>query len=322
MKKILSLATLVVITLALGILNSSCGNEDNGVGKPLSAPEYSDVSAKYNISTSNVYKSIELTESGHYVVTLYSSARARTLIDEEVDNTLPTLFAANAQTLETRTTYSGNIIYGKYTKGEDGAFILEDFGTLVISQTEGTNYSLNITLNNGTSATMTASKQSTLPGEARTISLCRTWKISQLNLVATLDGYGVVYNGSVSGGDLPQLMINMLQRAWELDGHSGSMPDSYKTQIKNAYSVVKSITFTQTGSYIVFYEGEKLGVAKWMWTNIDSGILHYSWDYSNPSAQNLSGDVKIVIEGNQCVLKETSTSNGYEFTMTYRMVEE
>ena len=73
-KKIWSLATMVVMAVAFGVLNSSCSSD--GDGGTLSEPEYSDVSAKYNIGSSSPYSSIELTESGHYVVTL-NSAQAK-----------------------------------------------------------------------------------------------------------------------------------------------------------------------------------------------------------------------------------------------------
>lgn len=318
-KKIWSLATMVVMAVAFGVLNSSCSSD--GDGGTLSEPEYSDVSAKYNIGSSSPYSSIELTESGHYVVTL-NSAQAKTRASEEEDNTLPTLFVANAQEAFTRGTNYGNVIYGKYTKNEDGSFQLEGFGTVVISQSSGTYYSLNITLDNGTTLNYPATKTVQQEGKTKTIQLCRSWKIRQLNLVATMEGYGTVYNGSVQNGDLPRLMKNMLQHAWELDGNSGSMPEYYINKIDNTYSIVESITFTQTGTYLVLYEGDKLGVATWTWQNIDTGLLHYSWDYTNMSSQVLSGDVSISIQGNRCVMKEKSSSNNVDFLMTYTLVEE
>lgn len=133
-------------------LVSCSDDDDNDGGGKFDPPAYEASAAKYEISDgSSPYESIEFTESGNYLVTMSGVTPAPAAAAKEATQAArgmaamakrPSIFANTAATQATRAYYSP-ILYGKYTVGADGTYILEGFGTVKVTQDgTGNSYTL------------------------------------------------------------------------------------------------------------------------------------------------------------------------------------
>lgn len=112
--------------LCLGNLSSCSSSDDNDGDGKLETPQYAADAAKYEITDeSSEVKSIELTESGQYIVIMNNVGR----------NAKRSIGLRKMPATLTRATseYVG-MYYGNYTKDANGYYILEDFGTVRINK--------------------------------------------------------------------------------------------------------------------------------------------------------------------------------------------
>ena len=295
----------LMTALVAGLTMFTSCNNDNGVVSPtFETPAYEDVSAKYEVSGSSLYKSFELTASGNYVIVKKTSyLSASKLFFGRMDEA-------------TRATSSGDIIYGKFTKKSDTEFELEGFGSIVIEGGTDNVVSLKITPNGGTTMTLPAQRVEQKEAEENsfTSKICRTWSVASYR-------YTIVLNGSVF-----------------FDGEYATLEDLVKALTNKAKSMGASnadelfdvpydetpeqILFSKSGTYLVVYKNSTLGVSTWQWKDENKGILHYSWNYDDMYDSNSSGDVHLSWRNSQLAVKEVINASdagydiGYSLTIT------
>ena len=79
--------------------------------------------------------------------------------------------------------------------------------------------------------------------------------------------------------------------------------DEIREDAEKSYPSVESIIFTQAGTYMVTYSGNKLAISTWAWTGDDFKKIRYSWDYNKMNASP-SGECSIEFDGKKCYLVE------------------
>lgn len=279
---------------------AACSSDsDNNNGGDLNTPKYESSSALYNITESGSdYSSIEFTASGNYLIMKkYATAKAPNRI-ATIGKTQFGFLGHAVGVTRTSNTY-GNIIYGTYTKDGD-TYILDGFGTIVVNGGGSSAVSLDITTTDGNKITLGAQREQQYSSSDMTNKLCRTWKLNQVKIEVTTDDQVVLsrtYNG---WGDY---LIGMA----EDEGHP--MSDAEKKEV--LAEEPQQVIFTKSGTYVVFYANQTLGVSTWKWTNESKGEARYSWNYESINDSYDGGAFTVAFEGSQFILTES-------FEVTYK----
>ncbi len=219
---------------------TSCSDD----GGTLETPAFEAEAAKYEISGSSEYRSIELTESGNYII-IKNGYGARS---QKVK--VPFLGMSVKPAL-TRVSYNNNI-YGKYTKAGENTYNLEGFGIVKVLVKDGAPYALEVTPNGGETDVVVATVQNKNASSDMTNRLCRTWTVEKMYYE------WVDEEGSESGTYTKEDALN--SEEFEFDGWP------------------ESVVFTKTGTYMVSYDDQTLAVSTWKWYDESKGLLCYSWE--------------------------------------------
>lgn len=158
--------------LSVGLFSSCSSDDDNETSEPinLETPAYESVSAKYNVTSGgDGISSIELTESGEYIV-IFDNASYAPKQNKTTKNM--SMGILNGNKISTRA-FIGNI-HGKFTKKSDNEFILDGFGTIVITGSADNAISIKVTTEDGEELNLNAEKATILADTEMTKALCRT----------------------------------------------------------------------------------------------------------------------------------------------------
>ena len=314
--------------LAIGAFAvASCSSDET-----LEAPAYKSSSALYQITqTGSPLSSVEFTESGNYVIVRNIQPRNAPQNNaasnaDETKGPLTLLIASPWNQPVTRSATYNNIITGTYTKTDDTTYVLEGFGIVKVNASDGNTFSLVITeTGSSTSYTLTAAKKEQYVGSEPTDKLCRTWRIAQMRFEVKISGqeHGVSFNISVDekvdGGDLAELMMKCYESLIRklAKEYGGDVPEreieralaDVREEAKRTYPYAENMIFTQAGTYMVTYKGDKLAISTWTWTGDDFKTIHYSWNYNNMEGAP-SGDCGVEFDGKKCYLVENSNIFG------------
>ena len=184
MKKFKTFLFSLIAILCLGNFSSCSSSDDNDGDGQLETPQYAADAAKYEITdASSEVKSIELTESGQYIVIMNNVGR----------NAKQTIGLHKMPATLTRATSENvGVYYGNYTKTDKDYFLLEDFGTVRINKDDnGSVASVTIHSNkSGNEWTCPArlSPKTNTNNTVTTNRICRTWKIKSVGLCYKLNG--------------------------------------------------------------------------------------------------------------------------------------
>ena len=318
MSKMLSLAAFVMIGLMTVV---ACGSDDddNGGGKwqafgnfsdaDVDAPEYADVAAFYDITSPNSdIKSLELTESGRYIITLKDYATARASKDIQIKSRFLCMF----RKAMTRNTTYGNIIEGKYTKKGDGTFELEGYGTVTITGSSDNALSIEITAKDGTKRpTLTAQRKNQLPESEATAKICRTWNLSSMRFIVEIDDK-LVYDGEYKINELYKFGADMYNAEKKYYGYNSSVNDEqyiiqgYESSMRMLMDKLmgSTITFAKTGTYLVTYNNNTLAIATWSWVDEKKGFVRYSRNYEDMNDKDEAGTALLGFRGSQLAIQE------------------
>ena len=254
------------LVLAFALLVTSCSKDDADGGN-LDTPKYEIL---YDHSP---YKSIELGASGDYIVITsdyYSGmSRASSLSKKGV--------FGNWGVYQSRATNYDGVIYGSYKQLSNGDFDLEGFGIIKVVYGDNDDIeALSITPDGGEEMQFDVEKVEAMDDNGLTNSLCRTWLFEKFRVIAYLDDKKVL-DEYVDNGDLDYFDVE-----------------------------VSEVLFSKSGTYMVVYGDETLGVASWKWKDMDDKTLYYSWDgewYEDCTVQ-------ISFEGNSLVFYEKTDDLG------------
>lgn len=303
-------------------LTSCSDDDDNNGGGNFDPPAYETNAAKYEISDAgSPYESIEFTESGNYLIkqsggsyAQMSTAKAAAAITRGIagKDGRSAIFADPTATPATRDAYSP-ILYGKYTVREDGVYVLEDFGTVKVTQDgTGNSYKLEVTRNGQSTVTIEATRQNANLNSTKSNALCRTWNVASLRLYFEYNGRKMI---DVSGKTPEELLEKLRKLAQENDPEYSDDDYDDITDILGEWP--EQVVFTKTGTYVVYYSESQLAVSTWKWENESDGYLIYSWynDLDDPD-----GRVQVEFKGSNMQITEEYTESYDGETETTGMV--
>lgn len=304
--KTFRLIGLAVMAVLMSTSFTACSDDDDDEGgsgsSTLTTPEFADVSAKYEITNGGDIASIELTESGNYVV-IKDTYLANTAVNNENKTFVPT------PALNTRAT--AGIIKGTYIKISDTEFILEGFGSIVIEGNTDNAFSLQISEAGEEPYTVSANKTEIEYTDAKSQLLCRTWNIDKVKLQMNVYGMGTKYNETMSANQYIELWEGLINKIKEIEAELDDEEDEdYYEDEEDDYSYLiptvnpEQIIITRAGSYMVTYEGDQLAISTWGWSNVDAGEFRYSWDYDYLYDPEYSNKCNVTIDGSSFILSE------------------
>lgn len=312
---------MLLLTLCMGL--ASCSKDDDGddnsgfkdqgtisdantgIGNfdaKLSAPAYEGVSAFYNITSANSdIKSLELTESGSYIIVKNGLSKST-----KIGGLL-----RRGKSLSKYGTLD-NIIEGKFTKKSDTEFELEGYGTLKITGSADNAISLVIVSNDGSETTLSAERKNQLPDSDATALVCRTWSLSTMRLIYSLDGK-VVFDKEYKMNELNKVANDFvvfykdylksvgLSEYADLLAESMAEEEEFDSE-DNRFA--EKIIFTKAGSYMVTYNDNTTALATWSWKNVTKGLMRYSWNYNDMGDVFSAGTVSVGTRGSQLAISE------------------
>lgn len=205
-------------------------------------PKYVSDAAIYTVNpgVQCPFQSIELTESGDYIVTP-SGSGYNTPARRSKSSTNLGMFR-RSETSKTRVGLSTyDYTYGTYTKNSDGSYNLEGLGTMSYS-----NGTLNLSLTDGTGYNVGATeKKPDLAANELNMRLCRTWKVT--SVVAE------IYN------------------------REGKKLDSYTysgTELQDEF--VEYVLISRSGSYVgIDWDASIDNKGSWMWSDTSKQVFSY-----------------------------------------------
>lgn len=287
--KVLQAILLAALTSALSACVTINGEPDEpeDIKAPsLPTPEFSAEAALFEIEDgASEFNSIELTESGEYIIksqSLYQLSQ-RSIADVNVTYGFCNRygFLHNRKSNISRASTNG-VISGKYVKTGNREYRLDGFGTIKVLDGADGLVDLEITMTSGECVNVGARKREVYNSSPMTTSLCRTWSIDKFSLAYYING-------------------KLMQQA-DFD-----MSD-YKTMYEDWGIDIRTperILFTQSGSYVVFYDDDTLAVSTWAWEDESVGKARYSWNYEYLYDPRYSGEITIGFSGNKLKITES-----------------
>lgn len=290
-----------ILLLSAGLF-ASCGNDDddNVVNEPvnLETPAYESVSAKYNITSGDDgISSIELTESGEYIVT-FDDASYAPKQNKTTKNISKGIL--NGNKISTRA-FIGNI-HGKFTKKSDNEFILEGFGTIEITGSADNAISIKVATEDGDEFTLNAEKAAILADTEMTKALCRTWNINTIKMVATFNGKSFYDSGARPTSDY-NAIYRELNTAMQKLSESVNGEEDNETYFTEPGFIPKDIIFTKAGTYLVTTESDQLSIYNWAWQNESKGELRYTFN-GGMYDEYVSNTANVTFSGNTLTINE------------------
>jgi hypothetical protein len=287
-----------VFLLAAPLAYVSCGDDDDDTPagnerKPvtLQEPQHKDDAAKYDLQQpvtlgDMLVRSIELTESGKYLITYQKAEAAATRAGD------PMLY-----------------LMGDYTSSGVG-FRLVGFGVISISA-ESATLSLTITTDSGDTITVPATLSKTMVETLINNYLCRTWIIDNTRLRYP--------NGNITlAKDFEGCnMYEILEFARQFYNFSDEV---------SVNKIVRGVTITSAYTFLINYADYTYDVGSWTWSSTPSADLQsngisYHWDadyMGNPMLNTASASVEFP-GGNQCKLTLKGTIGGKVIEVVWTM---
>lgn len=317
MKKIKLLWAIMFATV-MSLSFTACSSDDDEPEDPqndisqFTNPTMADEAARFTITDADApYSSVELTESGRYVV--LSSANAQYLAPYQAKSKCQ---FASLNPAQSRSGADG-IFTGKYTKVSEGKYILEGFGSITV--TTGSSQEaceLIICPENGTEIKLGAQKDEVLANDPTTLALCRSWKCNQYRARFTVNG-NVVYDRSADFKDLSNLSKQIGQDIYNFVKKNGGdieemgSPSDCEPDFSD---LADEMIFTKTGSYLLFLNGQ-LSANIWRWGNKNEREIRYSHNILDIQDPDNSGNAWLTFSGTQLIVYECHAENDDEGTM-------
>lgn len=261
---------LMAFVLCLGGL-SACGSDDDPEegGDGSGSDVVNTDAARYEITDPNADISfIELTEGGQYFVG-----------GDESDYGAKPMMARRAAQRAAESSDDG-LHYGDYTKGANGEYVLNGYGTLTVTK-NGEVYEVKIVPEGSTTPKSYSARKvtSTEPISTTAKNLCRTWKFQSVAYSFKMGSYTVF---DLKANSMREITIQMKAKMKELASKNGEEwtqedEDEWNEQIEYAYEgQPERLTFTGSGyMYIRFGDND---VEPYMWRMSGNKLQRWNWD--------------------------------------------
>lgn len=315
MKKFQLLLAMIFAAVIVNVTLTSCSDDNDNPESPekpekpttdsdiseFTSPVMADEAARFTITDANSpFSSIELTESGRYVVIPSSYFQYQT-----AGHTNQKTFFAAASPVISRYGTDG-IVTGKYTKAGEGEYILDGFGSLSVIGSSQEACDLIITLGDGTEINVGAQQDEVLATDPNTLALCRSWKFEQFRVRLTLNGT-VISDRAASFSNLSSLGTLIGQDMYNFAKDNGYLEDgeTLSDYVFEIPQMAEEFIFTKTGSYILILD-DQLSVNIWRWNNKDGLEIRYSHNIENIYDPDFSNNVWLTFGGTQLSVYEVT----------------
>lgn len=308
---------LAIMFATLACLTTASCSSDGEEESNLETPKYDSEAAKFTITdASSSYKSIELTESGNYIIVKNTAGVSSAKQSLATKRMVARIFRNPQRASATRGSVSG-ILYGTYTKTGEGEYNLNGIGTLKITYEDDTACSLQITDTSGNTETIQGNRESISYDSDFTRNICRTWQI---------DGYRFYakYNG-ITMFDLSASTLNGLvdkMKEWAKANDEEYDEDDYDSPFdedEEPYQIV----FTKSGTYMVYYKDTSIAVARWSWLSETEGQIQFDWGYEWTTDDE--GEAWLKLSGGKLLMtekySESEDGETFEKGMEYTLSE-
>lgn len=328
--KVIDLSKFIIMVVLASVMGacSSDSDGDDGGESSFDAPKYVADAAKYVIEddATSQYKSIELTESGNFIIQLNNQLEKTVKVGngKKLASRMSFIMKPNAKSKAARSEriYS-ELAYGSYTKTGDNEYQLAGFGTLVVTKDEnGGTYSLELTRTGAKTVTLKALKPEVyIQDGVMTSKLCRSWDIAGFRMFAKLNGKTLM---DISANTVQELETKYIE--WV----KANVPDYDEDDLifDEIDYLPTGVIFTKTGTYMPLYANNKdtfLAVSTWRWIDESKGLLRYSWNPDSFDDEYLGGEVKVEFNDGKLHIteseKETDEEGTYEQGLTYIFTE-
>lgn len=300
--------------MSVGIISAltflpSCSDDDNDtpdLGKndftELEKPKFADDAVKYDITTPGCdISSLELTETGQFIITrsgayYYSTESSKSGLASKVRRALGRSRAGDS-----------NYICGTYIKVGENEYILEGYGSVVITGSSTGAIEIIISPEDGDSFTVGAQQNTALVDTSdETVALCRSWTPSQIRMRISLNGK-VMADESGTYKDYNKVLERLYRKIASYD------PDGYdEDDFDYEDDLANEVIFTRSGSYIVLSEKGTLSPRIWKWTNREKLEFKYSFYLDGFDYEEYTGDVAANISGHTATFYEKHTESDEE----------
>jgi hypothetical protein len=286
-KNLLLLALLTAVSFGF----TACGGDkEDETSKPSNQTEqkYKDDAVKLEFNDANpidyyvvdeetgrtdyTIKELELTESGYYFVKLEKKR------NQEVKAT-----RAGGSEIQ--------IVWGMYTKREDGSFDLAGFGYVTIVGNGNSSAQVTINLVTGTenpNTTVTVTVTVTPPNNnysQKNQNLCRAWDI--ISTRVQIEGVSGFYQEQ--GCNINSIL--------DYIKNYSDVKDNLKPNTE-----IETIVFSDNGTFALLYKNSRTDKATWRWVNEQEGTLRYDWDFGDMGYSFIDGTASVTF-GNPTQLK-------------------
>jgi hypothetical protein len=241
-----------LLVACLGI--TSCAEDDgeDGIVVTLQDPPFEGISALYEVEfgTSDI-KSVELTESGQYIITKNSASTYKVIRKKGILRSNP----------QVRAIEKDNLITGVYTKVSHTEYALEGYGTLKVNvfADDGKFETITLLPDDGGEIAMDVVAKAPVSNSNMTANLCRTWIPESLEEKEWENGvlvWHAVYDYATK-----QVSVKV-----GIDGD----------RIEEDW--LEKVIFSKAGTYICFYDDDTFEKNYWRWEDEATGLLSY-WYY-------------------------------------------
>lgn len=277
------------------------GDDDGGGGSSVGqfdTPAYKDVSAKYVISSAESdIASIELTESGTYVIVEKGYGPSYVARKSSSANRFRRVAAWQAPAS------ANGIIGGKFVKISDTEYILEGFGSIVITGSTDNAFEIQITEQGGETYTLRGDKATSIADTEYTQALCRSWKLDKYTVKFTHNGK-VLFNETLPASQYRQMWIKLNNYMTSHYGDASDDGDGDWFDVPEHTPC--GLIFSRAGSYLVKFEGDNLQLSVWQWQNDKKGVIRYSHNYGNMYDPDYSNSCTISYNGTAMFIDEVN----------------
>ena len=300
--------------MSVGIISAltflpSCSDDDkdtpdvgNNDFSELEKPAMADEAVKYDVTTpGSDISSIELTESGQYIITrsgayFYSAQSTDSRLATKARHALGHSRAADP-----------NYICGSYIKVGENEYILDGYGSVVITGSSNNGIELIISPEDGDPFTVGAQQDTALfDTSEETIALCRSWNPTQIRMRVLLNGK-VMADESGAYKDYNKVMERIARKLASYN------PDEYDDDdFIFDDALANEVIFTRSGSYVVFFDDDTLTPRIWRWSDRKNMQLQYSFYLDGFDYPEYTGYVTAGFNGHSVVLYEKQVESDYE----------
>lgn len=317
--KFFSMALCATMALSFASCSDDDDNDDNsGVKAPTTQdtgnysqfgePVLASEAGRYTITDEqSPYASIELTESGRYVILPQYYRNYTPMAKKSVR--IMKFFGIQSRADDVQT--------GSYTKIGENEYLLEGFGTITITGSSTEACEIVITLEDGTETTVGAQPEEVFATDPITLALCRSWKSSELRMRVSVNG-SIVTDQRAAINNLNSMLSNMARDMynWAKKHNMLDEDDTIEDYEVDAPEIADEAIFTKAGSYLLLKDGQ-LAYSIWAWNDMSKGMLHYSHNVQNLFDPYFSNDATISFDDKNMVAYEFTEDSEDGLTVKY-----